>query len=853
MTCLSKGMMQREKPMARINKVRFVGWAIMLLASLYLSGCSAYMQSANARSAFEEAEQLAEEESFDLAIEKYTEAVKLEPSSKTYKLKLVASQTRAAASHIRRARVLADEGKLAEAVEEYQIAKDFDPSVEVAAQEQQEVLKLLQAEKLAEEGALFWGKRKLLPAKKAIDGALKLNPQNARALAIKDLLDRDQKKVAMDGIELDVASEEPITLSFKDANIKEVFGILAQLSGINFIFDEEIRSQSISVLLENASFVQAMQLIMQMNGLDKKVLNSKTIIIYPQSREKDKQYGDQIIQTFYLSHIDAKKAVNLLRTMLQLRKIYVHEERNAIVVRDKPEVIKLAEQILAAADRSDSEVLFDVEVLAVRDSDQLKFGPKLNATTSRIGFDEEISDSIITQSLGGLETFYSIPSASFDYLRTLNTTELLASPKIRVKNNEKAKVHIGKRDPIVTTSGSTSDSGFTTQNIQYVDSGIKLDIEPKVQLDGTVLAKIKLEVSNAERLPTLEGQSVGESPVAITTTNAETSLVLIDGVRTILGGLYESNNTDNKTTIPFLGDIPFIGSLFTNFDNTDEKREIILSITPYIIKKVELPDSDVATIWSGGEDNLKNGPNFGAFAQDMMSEVEATKPQSAPAIKPIQAESPAEIETSSESVAQSIDEPVVSGGTASEEDLVSTEEAVDTEEPLAVEEETLATEVVLTEEIEGRQEVVPPLVLEQPAKALATLNFDAPEGVDKGQQFSVAVQVKDVENLYSAPLFIKYDPASLELVNLNEGVFLKQDGQTTVFSSSPNRTTGQVIVGYKQGTGGKGASGSGVLFNLNFKALIEGETTLEVNRVNFRNPEGGRLQVTPETVTIEIR
>ena len=115
-----------------------------------------------------------------------------------------------------------------------------------------------------------------------------MDPRNARALAIKDLLDQEQKKIAMDGIELDVASEEPITLSFKDANIKEVFGMLSRLSGINFIFDEDIRTKSISVLLEKASFVQAMELIMQMNGLDKKVLNSKTIIIYPQNQGESK-------------------------------------------------------------------------------------------------------------------------------------------------------------------------------------------------------------------------------------------------------------------------------------------------------------------------------------------------------------------------------------------------------------------------------------------------------------------------------------------------------------------------------------------------------------------------------------
>ncbi|MDG5468226.1 cohesin domain-containing protein [Deltaproteobacteria bacterium IMCC39524] len=819
--------------MVRINKVRFAGWIVLLLAVLWLGGCTTAMQ---ARSAFEEAELLADEENYDLAIEKYAEAIELEPSSKTYRLKMVSAKTRAAATHIRRARALKEEGKYSEAVEEYRIAEGFDQSVEVAAQEANELLQLIEAQKLAEEGASFWGTGKLLPARKAIEKSLKLDPQNARALAIKDLIERDQKKISMDGIELDVASEEPITLSFKDADIKEVFGILSQLSGINFIFDEEIRDQSISVLLEKASFLQAMELILQMNALDKKVLNGKTIIIYPQSREKNKQYDDQIIQTFYLSHIDAKKAVNLLRTMLQLRKIYVHEERNAIVVRDKPEVIKLAEQILQAADRSDSEVLFDVEVLAVRDTDNLNFGPKLSTYSTKVGFGAvtgadgvigAIPDSIVTQSLSGLETFYTVPSATFDYAKTLSTTELLASPKIRVKNNEKAKVHIGKRDPIVTTTQvGTSDS--TTQNVQYVDSGIKLDIEPTVQLDGTVLTKITLEVSTAERLDSTD--TTGESPIALTTTNAQTSLVLLDGARTILGGLFEDNTSSTKTTFPFLGEIPFLGDLFSNFSNFEEKREIILSITPYIIKKVELPDVDIATIWSGGEDDLKDGPNFGSFAQPLLSEVEATQPRTSPAAKPPQ------LKMTSDDEAPSLNETPVPT-----QPIVPTEQVMPPVEAVPLE--------VLTEQVE----IGAPIVLPMPEKAPASINFSGPKEVKKGSEFSLAVQVKDVEQLYSAPLFVKYDPAILELMSLNEGVFLKQDGQSTVFSSSPNRTTGQVIVGYKQGTGGKGASGAGVLFNLNFKALTEGETTLEVNRVNFRNPEGVRLQVAPEPVTIEIR
>ena len=853
--------------MARINKFHLAGWLVLALALLWAGGCTSAME---ARMAFEEAEQLVAEENYDLAVEKYIEAIDLEPGSMTYKLNLVASRTRAAAYHVRQARALRDAGKYAEAMTEYSRAKDYDPSIEVAIQEQADLRKIMEAQKYAEEGADFYAKKSLALARKAIDKALSLDENNARALAIKDLLDRDQHTISMDGIELDVASDEPITLSFKDANIKQVFGILSDLSGINFIFDEGIRSQSITILLEKASFAQAMELIMQMNGLSKKVLNSKTIIIYPESREKSKQYEDQLIQTFYLSHIDAKKAVNLLRTMLQLRKIYVHEERNALVIRDKPEVIRLAEQILAAADRADSEVLFDVEVLSVREADALNFGPRLSTYSTSLGFSQDganiVDDSLgpgsdtsgLASSLSSLQTFYTLPTAAFDFAKTLNSTELLASPKIRVKNKEKAKVHIGKRDPIVTTTQvGTSDS--TTQNVQYVDSGIKLDIEPNVQLDGTVLTKIKLEVSSAERLDS--GDTTGESPIALTTTNAETSLVLLDGARTILGGLYENNKTNNKSTIPFLGEIPWLGSLFTNYSNNEEKREIILSITPYIIKKFVLPEIDVATIWSGGEDNLKDGPNFGSFVKPFLSEIEATRPLAAPAITPVsimdsddELPSP-ESAVTGQTTPAGVDGEVLPKPTALPTTVV--EEKSEQEEMTSWKEATptvgAAGEIVPTEQIASKQEIGPPVVPETTNPAPAIISFSAPEQAALGQDFTVAVLVSGVEQLYSAPLFISYDPAALELVSINEGDFLQQGGQPTVFSNSPNQATGQVIVGYKQAPGGTGASGSGTLFNAVFKPIAAGTIQLNVNRVNFRNPEGVRLQVVPEAVVIEVR
>jgi general secretion pathway protein D len=790
---------------------------------------------------------------------------------------------------------------LSESLAEYGLARKFDPSIEVGLQEERELKNLLKAQELAEEGAEFFAKRNLTLSRKAIKGALKLDQNNARALAIKDLLDRDRKMVAMDGIELDVDSEEPITLSFKDANIKEVFGILSELSGINFIFDEEIRSQSISVLLEKASFAQAMELIMQMNGLEKKVLNSKTIIIYPQSREKAKQYEDQLIQTFYLSHIDAKKAVNLLRTMLQLRKVYVHEERNALVVRDRPDVIRLAEQILDAADRENSEVLFALELVAVQNTDILKFGPELSQYSVSAGFSQDgtniVNDVLgdttdgLVQSLNNLGTYYTLPSATFDFAKTLSDTEVLASPKIRVRNKEKAKVHIGTREPVVTV---TQNGDNLSDSVQYVDVGVKVDVEPKIQLNSTVETKLKLEVSQViDENETARGTRY----LTISTTNAETVLTLKDGVQTIIGGLFEQIESSSRKTVPFLGEIPLIGSLFTNFDDSDVKREILLSITPYIIREVEVPDVDVATIWSGGEDSLKDGPNFGAFAQPLMSDIEATKPLAAPAVKPVSmqqdvtevlpepekdsavvgakavpektAEVAAVVETveavpdAETSVAAVIEEPVlpqtkekmeppaVTVPAATEGAEVVQEPAVESKAPLAA--TPPSTESVPTEVVEVAEEIGAPIVLPLPEKGPAVINFAAPGQVDQGKEFVVSVKVNEIEKLYSAPLFVKYDPAVLDLVTITEGNFLKQDGQTTVFSSSPNKTTGQVIVGYKQGTGGGGASGSGTLFNLIFKPIGAGETRLEVNRINFRNPDGVRLQVVPEAVTIEVR
>ncbi|MDT8442019.1 MAG: cohesin domain-containing protein, partial [Desulfuromonadales bacterium] len=425
------------------------------------------------------------------------------------------------------------------------------------------------------------------------------------------------------------------------------------------------------------------------------------------------------------------------------------------------------------------------------------------------------------------------------------------------------KVHIGTREPVITVT-TTNDT--STDNIQYVDVGVKVDVEPNIQLDNTVETKLTLEVSQVIDSFTTNNGSVA---LTISTTNAQSVLTLKDGVQTILGGLFEKQSTSSVNTIPILGDLPLIGKLFSGFNDRGTKREILLSITPYIVKQVEVPTLDVATIWSGGEDNLKDGPNFGAFARPVQSEVQSTRPSPAPAlIKPEPqaspvGESPASPEVPAErpglpegQVAPPTVEPTpVPGEGEIPQPPLPAEAIVEPVVPTVLDQ---ATEPVV-EEVAPVEEPIDPAVLatpqslELPSKGPARLSLAGPPAVSVGDEVSLAVEVRHVEALYSAPLFVSYDPEMLELILVNEGSFLKQGGQSTVFSSSPNRTTGQVIVGYKQGAGGSGSSGSGLLFTLAFRARAAGTTEISLNRINFRDPNGTRLAVEPAAMAVEIR
>ncbi len=831
---------------------RLLLWALVLM----LFGCTG-----GGLSAFKKGDKYLAAGDYDMAALSYAEAVDKSPDKAEYKVRLQKAKHRAAIVHAQRADEFMAVQEYPAALQGYRLAGNLEPSIESNFDKARKAELYIEVNKMLDEARIMVRDRRFKQASQLANDALAQISGYPPALELRKDLDR-RASTMIDGVELEVSSNEPITLNFKSANLADVFDILTQLSGIRFILDDAIRTQTTTLYLEGATFSQAFELLLRMNKIDKKILNSKTIILFPNSKDKKKQFADQIIQTFYLSNIDAKKAVNLLRTMLQVRKIYVHEELNAIVLRDTPQVVRLAQKIIEANDRSTSEVVFDLELVEVSHTKGLDIGPKLSNYSTTGGFSNNlttttaegttsttalntIAGTTIVGSLNNLKFLYSIPSVTFDIKKTAGDAEILASPKIRVKNKGKAKVHIGSREPVVTV---TLNDQQTSENVQYVDVGVKLDIEPVIQLDNTIVTKLGLEVSNvSDRAETTNGTAI----LTISTTNANTELILKDGVQTIIGGLLRDDESKTKTTIPILGDIPLLGSLFTSYSSTKTKREILLSITPHIVRTIKLPEGNSATIWSGGEDALRLGRNFGSFADEYAEGQGKTPNNVVPALKnrdiPIQP-------------APGTDLPVTPLPELAEES--SNNEVPELMQPAVLPPVVPPRPAVIPVTPSGT-ETVAPLT---PVPEILLQDLQTPEAIIRpsiflegdrlariGSLFTLTLAVQDVQNLFSAPLYIRYDPKLVEFVSASEGAFLKQNGEQTIFSSTQMAESGRIIVGLKQGAGGQGASGGGVLAQLEFRAKAAGKLSIAPERINFRNPAGERLTIDSRGLIVEVK
>lgn len=388
------------------------------------------------------------------------------------------------------------------------------------------------------------------------------------------------------------AFQKRLTLEFREAPLRSVFESVGRTSGVNFVFDKDVRADAkISVLLRDVTLDEAMRVVLSTQQLDRKLLNDSSMLIYPNTPAKQQEHQELVTRSFYLANADAKQAQLLIKTMAKTRDVYIDERLNLLIVRDTPEVVRLSERLIASIDLPEPEVMLEVEVMEIGTNRLNELGLQWPETIE-YGIPDFVG-SVTRSDRSSFRASIANPALIATLRGNSGTTNLIANPKLRARNREKARVQIGERLPVFTTS-TIANAGVAT-SVSYVDTGLKLEVEPSVQLDNDVIMKVSLEVSN------LIGQVTGpQGAIAyrVGTRNATTSLRLRDGETQILAGLINDEDRKAVQGVPGVSELPVVGRLFGVHSDTRNKSEVVLLITPRVVRNLGLPDA--ATIAGPG-------------------------------------------------------------------------------------------------------------------------------------------------------------------------------------------------------------------------------------------------------------
>ncbi|TXH28255.1 MAG: general secretion pathway protein GspD [Elusimicrobia bacterium] len=578
-------------------------WVSLGLLVPLLGGCAASTHHRNGMNAMSQGQYLS-------GVVELQKAVEQAPDEMRYRLDWLQAKDKAVGLLLNQAEIAAGTERPEEAAQLYDNVLQLDP---------QHARAITGKENLARQRAAAEDAGKAREALKLGDTSLALllanralavKPDLAEARAVKRELEAQQANELLTAPSLASIYRKPLNLEFRDASIKMVFDALSRTTGINFIFDRDVKPElRTTVLLKQTTLEDAIDVILTTSQLEKKILNPTSVLIYPSGRTKTKEYQDLVVRAFYLASSDAKQTANLLKTVLKLQNVFVDDKLNMLVLRETPEAIALAEKLVALYDLDEPEVMLDVEVLEVKRSrlldlgikvtDQLVISP-LNVTTSGTSSLVKLGD---LKGLNASNLGVNLPKATLTFRKEDGDANLLANPRIRVRDREKAKIHIGDKVPLVTTT--TSSTGFVSDSVQYIDVGLKLEVEPRIYLRDEVDIKVGLEVSSL--VNTIKSPS-GSLAYQIGNRSASSVLRLKDGETQVLAGLINDEDRSAANRIPFLGDLPIVGRLFSSQKDDRQKTEIVLSITPRLIRNMQRREPAAEMFWSGTEATLRNKP-----------------------------------------------------------------------------------------------------------------------------------------------------------------------------------------------------------------------------------------------------
>jgi general secretion pathway protein D len=528
---------------------------IMIMGALW--GCAVLSRSYRQGNAAEINKQ------WDEAIKNYELAALENPGEAVYRLALMRAKASAGLFHVQQARTLAGQGKTEEAVSEVRKALSYDPQNRFYADE-------LAA--LTREPA----KKTEPAAEKGIEAPFKL-------------------KVTV----------EKVQLKFTEAQLRSIFQALGKYAGISFVFDEQFRDVSLSIDLTDRTFEQAMSFLCLASKNFYRPIDEKTVIIVPDQPMKRMQYELNAIKTFYLSNLNAQDVQNslamMIRTPYKAPSIIIDKNLNSVTIRDTPNAVNLAEKLLRRWDKSKGEVIIDLEIMEVSRLKMQKLGIDLgqNAVSGRYSG----SGTFPTDGWFGLKdidlsraTNYqlSLPSMFLQFLETDADTKIIAQPRLRGIGSEDIKYMVGQKVPVPQTTFTPFAAGGISQqpivNYNYQDVGIDVKIKPRIHYEKEVTLELEIKITS------IGGKGIADIPI-ITTREVKNVIRLKDGETNLLAGLLKDEERKSLKGIPGLKGVPFLGALFSSTDTTIEQTDVILTITPYIIRSVPLTEEDSKPLW----------------------------------------------------------------------------------------------------------------------------------------------------------------------------------------------------------------------------------------------------------------
>src|SRR5271163_3479872 len=738
---------------------------------------------------------------FDDAYAYYQKALKTDPNNASYRIKVDQARFDAGQMHLQRGYAQKKKGDLQAALGEFQRALFIDPASSVAEQEIKRT-----SDQIAENSA-----------------AAEAAAQPELAMGDAPLASRPP--------ELKPLSNAPITMSYSN-EAKMVYDTIGKLAGLTVIYDPDFVAKQVKGQLNNVTLEQALDIVSLQAKAFWKPVTENIIFVIPDQAQKRRDYEEEVVRTFYLGNTvqpqDITEIVTGLRQLLDMKRLQQLNSQNAIIARDTPDKLALAEKMIRDIDKAKPEVLIQVEVVQARTDRMRALGilpgqtasaaivPATNTTTTTGTTTSSTSTAgtITLSQLKGLtnsDVVLTIPSITANAVLTDTYTKIIQNPEIRSIDGQPAKLRVGDKVPVATGSfqagvgvGSAGAAGvvnpLVNTQFQYLDVGVNVDITPRVHPNHEISMKLKVEVSSVTGTSTIGGI---QQPI-ISQRTIEQDIRLKEGEVSVLGGLFEKDDSKTLNGWPGLAKIPFLRYFFSE-DSTDKQdNEVLIVLTPRIVRMPEWSKSNLQPLFSGTETNVQ---------------VRRDSSIRAPSIQPA-AQAPAQ------------QAPLVSGGAQGV---------------------TAAT---------GSSGQPANNNAAQASGVPARLKFE-PQSValKVGQEATIAIAVDNVNDLFSIPLLLQFNPAVISIEEVQQAVgqggsggFLSGGGaQTIAVVDRIDKDRGQAVISATRQPNTPGVSGSGTLVAVKIKALAPGLSSLSIVQVNAKDSQQRLIPLITGEATVQVQ